>query len=167
MKITGITDLKYKAKFRFHTVRRDDGTALELDLTALPWGWDAEISRELGAVPQPPHRKVGESNGQPIFRACPDDADYQMRLVEHTAMMQTAIVYLSLADDRSIAWDTSADLRKSDPKEFWKSIAREIKNSGWPAIEVGRLIEECSKLANAVESSGVEEAKRSFLSTDG
>lgn len=166
MKIAGITDLRYRKTFRFESLTRDDGSAATLRLVALPWGWDEQFTREVGGAPQAPIRKVGESNGEPIWKTCEDDADYQLKKLEFAAMQLAAMLYHALAEDQSVTWETPADMRGTDARGFWKSIANEIRQSGWPQAEVARLLAEVTKL-NDSAATGVEEAKRSFFSTDG
>lgn len=161
MKINGIESLHYRRPFVFESIRKPDGSPLSITLSALPYYWDRDVVRELGGRPSAPIRKVGESDGKPIWKTCEDDAAFVAATSEFDAMFLTAMVFLSIADDVSITWDTPKELRKTDPKAYWRSIAEEIRASGWPAIEVKRLIEECQKLSESVP----EVPKSDFLST--
>lgn len=162
MKIQGVFDFRFRKTFRFETVTKADGSALEVVLTALPFGWDEDLDKQLGGMPSAPVRKVGEKNGEPIWRTIEEDADYISRRNAHLALRATAMLYHSMKGDASVAFDTSADMLKSDPRAFYVGIADEIKATGWPQIEVTRLIGAITSLSDA-SADGVEETKNSFF----
>lgn len=162
MRIQGVESLRYTKPFVFQTVKKSDGSPLTIQITALPYMWDREVIREIGTRPAAPIRKVGESDGKPIWKTCEDDPEYQRALSEQSAMLVTAMVFFSISGDPTIQWETPTELRKQKPREYWAAIAQEIHDSGWPAVDVSRLIAECQELSESTP----EAPKSDFLSTD-
>lgn len=162
MKIQGVSDFRFRKTFRFETVTKADGSALEVMLTALPFGWDEDLDKQLGGMPTAPVRRVGEKNGEPIWRSVEEDPDYISRRNAHLALRATAMLYHSMRDDKAVAFDTDVALLKSDPRAFYVGIADEIKATGWPQIEVTRLIGAITSLSDSA-AEGVEETKGRFF----
>jgi hypothetical protein len=167
MKIQGFEQSTYRRTFTFHGVRDAAGNHLQVQIVPLPIGWSEPVDKALGGMPRPPVRKVGENAGGPVFRPVEEDPDYLAKRDVYVSTVGTAAIHLALSQDPRIQWETPEEMRASDPKEFYRRIADEIKATGWPQADVSRLAGLINDLEADATSAGVDGSKPDFLSTAG
>lgn len=106
--------------------------------------------------PEPP--KITRPGQSPV----PDfeDEDYKKALAEHSQRFNDWTILKSLSATESLEWESV----KMDDPETWKNFKKELSDSGFSMVEVGKIIK-AVWVANSLDERKLEEARKSFLAS--
>jgi hypothetical protein len=148
--------MKYKGKkiegknVEIIPIPRPDGDVIFIAEAVTDWDEFEKI------VPEPEVPMILKPGGIKIEQT--NDKNYLKKIEEHNLLRTTWIVLKSLQATSELEWET---VNMKDPKT-WTNYERELKESGFSPIEIGRIIKGVMA-ANALDEDMIDAAKADFL----
>lgn len=107
-------------------------------------------------VPEPTPPKILKAGGVKIEDK--NDPGYLKALDEYNELRTHYLIISSLQATEELEWET-VDIQKP---ETWKNYKKELENSDFSELEIGRIIVGVMR-ANSLDESMIEEARSNFL----
>lgn len=138
-----------------------DGEQVPIVVTALPFGWEVDIAREI-KPPVPPKRvTMTGPGGKPSETVDREDAAFKAAEADASSLQLVAMVYSSLRNEPKIQW-RSQRAAFTDAAEFYRAIREEMREFGFTLLDWNAITGALARLSGSIEKA-VQKASADFL----